>query len=570
MRGEDETRFRRLLAIVFAVTLATNLIGIGWGLPNGNQTWAADSVAPMTPLSVAYHVFLGEGPNSGYFYFKYPFGHQLLLAALQAPVIAFAALSGDLSGIETDYPYGFSSPETYLTAMAITARLVSAVFGAGLIVLVGLIGRRLAGITAGLLASLLALGSYPICFYSHTSNVEISFLFWAFLGLYATLRAMEPAASPRWYWLLGIAAAMGVSTKEQISGFFASIPLLILLVNYLERSGKSDFRPIPRGAVTGAIACAIALVVVNGAFYNPAGYLNRWRFLTHTLPTEIREKYSAYEFPIDFSTSWGFFDELTHIGKAVSAVGTSIGWPACVLGLIGLIVMVAQHRHRALWIIGPLISYYVISLRALKQVEIRYTMPLSTLLVIPAAVVLAGLWNRSDRESRSGLAARGAVVAVVAFGLVYAGEVLFMLRYDARYAAERWAATRIADGQTVEVYQRWTYLPRWQYTEGVSKVAFDDITVEGIERRRPDLIVLSSKALEGMTMYPNPDWRDGRGMMLEDEENREFLDALLDGSLGYRATAEFRRTRLIPRELITSLDPAITVYERGKTSALER
>ena len=232
--------------------------------------------------------------------------------------------------------------------------------------------------------------------------------------------------------------------------------------------------------------------------------------------------------------------------------------------------MVAQHRHRALWIIGPLISYYVISLRALKQVEIRYTMPLSTLLVIPAAVVLAGLWNRSDRESRSGLAARGAVVAVVAFGLVYAGEVLFMLRYDARYAAERWAATRIADGQTVEVYQRWTYLPRWQYTEGVSKVAFDDITVEGIERRRPDLIVLSSKALEGMTMYPNPDWRDGRGMMLEDEENREFLDALLDGSLGYRATAEFRRTRLIPRELITSLDPAITVYERGKTSALER
>jgi hypothetical protein len=70
-----------------------------------------------------------------------------------------------------------------------------------------------------------------------------------------------------------------------------------------------------------------------------------------------------------------------------------------------------------------------------------------------------------------------------------------------------------------------------------------------------------------MTMYPNPDWRDGRGMMLEREANRRFLDALENGRLGYRPIAAFERPLLLDRELITSLNPSVTVYARDDLGA---
>jgi hypothetical protein len=202
-----------------------------------------------------------------------------------------------------------------------------------------------------------------------------------------------------------------------------------------------------------------------------------------------------------------------------------------------------------------MLGYYFVSLRVLKQVEIRYTIPLSTLLAIPAGYLLALLWER-------GRAWRPLVAALLLGGLVYSGEVLHMLTHDARYQAEEWMQPRLEQGRSVEVYQRWTYLPRWQYSEGVSRVDFDDISIAGIQQRNPDLVVLSSKAVEGMVMYPNPDWRDGRGMMLESAANREFLDALRTGELGYRRVAEFKRPALIPRQLITSLDPSVVVFER--------
>ncbi len=508
----------------------------------------------MTPLSVAYHVFVEDGFDSGYFYFKYPVGHQLLLAALELPVVAVAALTGGLSGIESDYPYGFSDPGFYLSAMALVTRLLSAVLGALLVVLVGVIGARICGRAAGLAAALVAAGSYPVIFYSHTSNVEIAYLFWAFLGLYATVRALEDGG-PRWYWVVGGTAAMGVSTKEQISGFFALLPLLILLVNWIKTRNDTDQRFLPRGAVGGAISCAGVLLLVNAAFYNPSGYLNRWRFLTHTLPAEIRERYSSYEFPIDFSSSWSLAEELSHMGETLAAMGSSLGWPACALGFAGLGLLVARRGYRSLYLLAPMLGYYFVSLRVLKQVEIRYTMPLSTLLAIPAGYLLALLWER-------GRAWRPMVVALLLGGLVYSGEVLHMLTHDARYQAEEWMQPRLEQGQSVEVYQRWTYLPRWQYSEGVSRVGFDDISIAGLRQRNPDLVVLSSKAVEGMVMYPNPDWRDGRGMMLESAANREFLDALQAGELGYRQVAEFKRPALIPRQLITSLDPSVVVFER--------
>jgi hypothetical protein len=177
--------------------------------------------------------------------------------------------------------------------------------------------------------------------------------------------------------------------------------------------------------------------------------------------------------------------------------------------------------------------------------------------------VFADLWRRRG-------AARAVSIACVAFGILYAAEVPVMLGFDSRYAAERWTREKLAAGDDVEVYQSWTYLPRWKRTEGVTKPPVDAMSIDDILRRSPDWIVISSKGKEGITMYPNPDWRDGRGMMLTRPDNVRMLAALEDGTLGYRVVAEFPPTRLIPRQLITSLDPGITIYGRRPSESAPR
>lgn len=553
----SETFYRRGLSLVLITTLLAGLTALAWGLPNGNRTWAADSVAPMTPYSVAYHVFAEHGPNSGYFYFKYPVGHQLLLAAVGSPVLAWAALTGNLRSVSTDYPFGMEDPEPVLATLQIAMRLLSVLLSLGLVAAVAGTARRLASPRAGLLAAVAVLGSYPFLFYQHTTNVELPYLFWAFLALYSVVRASESGASPRWMWLFGLAAAMAVSTKEQIVGFVILLPVALVISNYARlRAGEPEARLLPRGWASGILASVGTYAAANAAFFNPAGAINRIRYLTHTLDTATRQTYAGYEMPIDFSTDWTLADELVHLGKAGSGVIASVGWPALVTGLAGLIVLARRNPRGLLFVAAAAAGYYLVSLRLLKQVEIRYTMALSSLLAIPAGILLAELWARR----RLG---RIVVAGVLGLGLIYSGETLVMLAGDTRYRAEAWMKDQLAAGKQVEVYQSWTYLPRWQMTEGVRRIDFDDIGIDGVRLRQPDLIVLSSKGMAGMTMYPNPDWRDGRGMMLVDEKNRRFVDALTSGELGYSETAVFQNEPLIERPLITSLNPAIHIYERN-------
>jgi hypothetical protein len=274
----------------------------------------------------------------------------------------------------------------------------------------------------------------------------------------------------------------------------------------------------------------------------------------------VRAEYAAYEFPIDFSSSWTLADEVRHVGKALTAVVSSVGWPTAIAATAGLALAARKQPRMLLYVACAFFGYYGVSLRLLKQVELRYVLPWSILAAIPAGLFFASLAAR-------GRVGRLVAVLACAFGLAYAGEVLWLLANDARYDAEQWMAQRLHHGASVEVYQSWTYLPRWQRTPGVTRPPVEAMSVADITGRWPDFIVISSKGREGITMYPNPDWRDGRGMMLEREENKRMLAALENGALGYEPIARFENRLVFPRALITSLNPAIEVYRRAGSAA---
>jgi hypothetical protein len=353
---------------------------------------------------------------------------------------------------------------------------------------------------------------------------------------------------------------MAISTKEQILGFLALLPLVIVLRQLVISRGRTGLgRVLPAGAIGGGVLALFVWLGVNAAFFNPSGFLNRIRFLTHTLHPEVRERYAGYEFPLDFSTSWTFADELSHFGKVLGAVVSSIAWPAALAALAGIALLAVRRKPALLYIVAAAAGYYLVSLRVLKQVELRYVLPWSVLASVPAGALLA----RLSEHSRLG---RAACAVLAGFGLFYASEVLRVLAGDARYEAEAWMAPYLERRHSVEVFQSWTYLPRWEREPSVVKPPTDEMSVAAVRERHPDFIVISSKGKEGITMYPNPDWRDGRGMMLVREDNLHMLEALEDGRLGYERVRHFERPLWLPRELITSLNPAIDIYRRAEAA----
>src|SRR5262245_36752389 len=166
-----------LLAIL-VLALVLDSWHLGWGLPNGNSSWAADAIGPVTALGVARH---NASWNSGWFYFKYPPAWPFLMVAASAPYLAWLYASGAWRHPSADYPYGFSDPEQTLFVLAMIARCLNVAFAVGTAAVAYGIGDRLFGRSAARWSAFLVATAYPVVYYAHTSNLDIGYCFWLIL-----------------------------------------------------------------------------------------------------------------------------------------------------------------------------------------------------------------------------------------------------------------------------------------------------------------------------------------------------------------------------------------------------
>jgi hypothetical protein len=107
--------------------------------------------------------------------------------------------------------------------------------------------------------------------------------------------------------------------------------------------------------------------------------------------------------------------------------------------------------------------------------------------------------------------------------------------------------------------------------------------VDAFAARRPDLVVLSSSGLSGITVRYKQDWQEdaeaaegyspaqksvtGEVMNFSRDANRDFLARLQRGELGYERVALFVVDPWIERPLIQSLNPEISIYRRRDAAA---
>jgi 4-amino-4-deoxy-L-arabinose transferase-like glycosyltransferase len=454
--------------------------------------------------------------------------------------------------------------------LALLGQLVSAAMGVACVGLAYATVRRLWGWCAGAAAGFLTAFSYPILFYAHTTNVEIPYLFWTALALYASVRLLTDAdgGERRWFAVFGGAAAMAVSTKELVAPLLVALGFAVVAVRWWREGGWGP----PRGALAGVVSGLAVMVIANNVLGNPLGFLHRVQFLTHTIDPEVRARYAPYYFPIEFGGHGGLDVELTQLRAVGEALLASLGWPTALLAAAGLVIAAATRPLATAVVVMAALGYYVLGLRAMIALTMRYVLPVAFLASLFAGVAL----DRLLRAGRVRALRVTLALAAAAYAVGYGWDVDRMLAGDGRYDAEAWLASLPA-GARIEVYQRPTYLPRVPSHLRPERVGFDQIDTAAFRQRRPDYVLVSTAGIGGLTIQYAEDWQgagDGDGDLVparklgdrvlnyQHRRNRKFLTGLVSGRLRYRPVASFGVDPWIERPLINSLNPQITIYAR--------
>lgn len=544
---------------IAALSVLLCVYQLSWGLPNGNFSWAADAVGPLSVLKVAKKS-LGEF-NSGWFWYKYPFGYPLLLLIAYAPYLAWLMLTGQLHKPVTTYPYGFDDPDSALFVLALLGRCVNTALIVGTVVLTYGIACRLLDRRAARLAMLFAATAYPLIFYAHTTNQDAAYMFWLTLAVWATAVAGDTARlrerEPRWpYVVLGIAAAMAMATKEQGFALLGALAITILVVRYRAMIPWATPSERLRGALwspqiaAGLLATAITAVIGLNALINPMGVVNRVLDLTgHPIPGM-----SSRLTPLKFSLFKGTDKELWYLRQLFDVTESTFGLPLFLCALAGVVLLAWRVPRARLHLLWPMAAYYFVSLRVHDLLGLRYALPLVPLLAVAAGGLCSFALLRWRRD------ARVAVGVLCVLALARGGELLWLLQHDSRYQAEAYLAAHAPAGASVEYYQKPVYVPRLDRYDA-REIPLEQRTLAGIAERNPEWIVLSSAGWKSIDHFWSKEWKQG-DLLTPKPEATEFLTALQSDALPYRKVATFRQQPVLLRMRINTLCPEITLYQR--------
>ncbi|MGH7926844.1 MAG: hypothetical protein ACREQV_03510, partial [Candidatus Binatia bacterium] len=349
-------------------------------------------------------------------------------------------------------------------------------------------------------------------------------------------------------------------TKEQSIGMLIAVPLVWYLRS---RSARVlEWRAATKQIALAGVGFLLVTVLVGNLWWNPAGFINRWRFLLGVLPAEWSESYDPLVLrnPAAFSPNSEIANLLAWADMVVSALTV----PVTILCLVGVVWALWRHPRQAAIPLLLGLSYYVISLRTLGAVSAHYTMPLLFCLLVMGSAAGGAVLDRIQRLAnvRVRRIATSGVVAALGLALLPAIEIDHLLINDPRYAAEDWLGAHVRPGGRVEIYQPPKRLPRFSPDFVVSTVPLEQRTLEQFLERRPDVVVLSSGGERGLAGMRNPDWELGDPLLIYAEPTKKFFELLRGEKLGYQRVGHFHTAPLWIAPRIGSLNPEITIFAR--------
>lgn len=559
------TWLRAPLFWILVVAAGLRLAGLFWGLP-ASDGWDDDGFAPRNFLTALALTYKSDS------FFTYPPLHAFIMAILTLPGVVIALLQVP-SFAQADVVGEFTKPG-YMTYFAVVARLLNLAMSLGIIWCVGEMARLIAGARAGLMAAMACALGVLLTYYGQVSNLDVPYLFWSLLALVWCMRAIVEQNTRR-IWGVALFAAAAVATKDQAVAIFAlSLPAILALWfaadDWPRRNARTVFKTL---LLSAAVALAL-LLAVDGAITNPSGFARRIAFLTGP----ASGNYAAY--------AAGPAGWIALLGDMADYFLRGYTGFAVLLAAIGLTLHLARRRERSVWIAGlvpvlALVSFTLCFNFTALRTDGRFLMPqavLATVYIGIAAEYLAFAFSGWRRQ-----AARAGLAVTALFALHHCIAVNAAMMFDPRYDAERWMATHIPSGETIETYGQNAYLPRFPSQAVVSRIGDRPLNLrnplprvterrepyDAVAARDPRFIVVSEWWLRHYT-EPQSEL-GGRRMpskvqqaLFNDLPARRYFTDLRDGRLNYRlAHTAAPVQRLWPLlHIHESLNETILIFER--------
>ncbi len=419
-------RLKLLIPIaVFAVALLIRLVGIGWGLKNDlhNQSYHPDEgdiFSYSQAIEPAHLKFTPGFYNYGTFY----------LTTLRIASDMTAAYTGGMD------PKNPDSVWSYVARCNLAGRIISALAGAGTVLVVFLISRRFTNL-AGSITAAAILGLAPAhVVHSRFQTVDVSAVFLLSLSALFALKLIPRGDDPppqdrdilKWVALSGVFAGLSGGTKY--TGLLGVLTLLTVLV--LVRREK-----FLKEALIGLVSTFIAFVIGTPGFL-----LDNEKFM-RDFTYEMQHTSTGHGLVFE-GTANGYIYHLANLFQGFGTIAT-------IMGLATLIYAAYRKQTWAIALLAFAVPYMLLIGRA-EAKFMRYTFPLDIALAIGVGYAVG-----------KGAEKKGAGRFVVAAGILAIGgvdlggltgtvrETGYMVGEDPRDSAARYLKSVAKDDPTYTV-----------------------------------------------------------------------------------------------------------------------
>jgi len=534
------------LLIAIATFAALVLVKFGWGIPvaispETLSTWPVDTIAPVRPLTEAFHMFDRSGTDP----VVYPLFHFVLLDIFYSPYVALQYLLGGFNVPSSEFPYGIADPAVFFRHLTVIARMVSFLMGIGIVLgiyrITELVASRQAATWTVAFLVLLA----PLVYYARTSNLDVPYLFWSTMAILQFIRASQNQKLGA-HVAFAAFLALAVATKDQAYGFFLLLPV-VLLVKTAIRYSKVAKRPFDHLAVFAdkTLLITAATVIVVFALANNLLFGGLEGFLRHIdFAATFYDDTLTREFPDLYTIGhqWSLIQQSASIVLGMLGIGT------CLLILGGVALAVRDRAWPALTLLLVVFSYYVAVIMYAGVVLPRYLLG-PVIFLLPFAGISANWLFQRYQHYRRLLPAAAAIV--VAWPFLLCVNMNLTLIGDSRYAMEAWVRNNVEPGSKIETQIQTRYLPHLsdQYDidlvgNSLNVFTYDvissELSAQALEQRNPEYILI----LKGLGVTGDPARMSGPAA--------DYFDALINEELGYELLAQFETPSFLRYKQVTA------------------
>ena len=424
-----------VLALITAAGLGLRLYAINHGLPY--------QYVPDESTMVGGALRMGASKSLQPGTFIYPAALMYLFAGEYVGLLGVGRLVGLFASVAQFRDYAFVDP----TLFYLLPRIAIALAGTACLPVAYLLGRRLYGTVAGLVAAALIATSVMHVQMSHEARHWVPISLLTLLVLWTSLDLVERGRR-RDYWLSGL--LVGLSAATSFNGFLLMVLPLVAHLQRVRSELRTQNASWPSLRMHVPMVQALVLAPIVFVVLNPYILLQFHQFVAfqtsgnRSIGGQIVGHYDSYL--QQFLAKQGF----TFFAEATLAYEPTI----TILGIIGAVLAARRFRSTALVVLAYPVFHYVMFATTAPSLEQRYMLPGVVLLALPAGLAASRLFSWLSVRLR-GLGSPHVAVTVVAV-ILAALVSIPALRYDGvlaqtdtRTLAKDWIEANIPAGSDV-------------------------------------------------------------------------------------------------------------------------